>query len=206
MKNKEETKKRLINAVGEILKNEGYSALGVNNIARKSGVNKGLIYRYFGKLDYLVETYVVENDYWLEFFKQTNQLVQESQPESLQLLISQILQNQYKFFLSEPDMQRLIHWELSGESPLMTSIHNARETNGQKILEMTDDHFKNQKVNFRAIAALLVGGIYYTILNSRFNGGMFCDIDVNSTYGQNEILKAIEQTVGWAFEKSSAGK
>jgi AcrR family transcriptional regulator len=31
MKNKEETKKRLINAVGEILKNEGYSALGVKD-------------------------------------------------------------------------------------------------------------------------------------------------------------------------------
>jgi len=204
MKNKEETKKRLVNAVGEILKNEGYSALGVNNIARKSGVNKGLIYRYFGKLDYLVETYVVENDYWLEFFKQTKQLVQESQPESLQLLISQILQNQFKFFLSEPDMQRLIHWELSGESPLMKSIHNARESNGQRILEMTDDHFKNQKVNFRAVSALLVGGIYYTILHSRFVGGTFCDLDINSKDGQNEILKAIEQTVGWAFDSSKA--
>ncbi|MGZ3891001.1 MAG: TetR/AcrR family transcriptional regulator, partial [Mucilaginibacter sp.] len=78
----------------------------------------------------------------------------------------------------------------------------ARETNGQKILEMTDDHFGNKKVNFRAVSALLVGGIYYTILHSRFVGGTFCDLDINSREGQNEILKAIEQTVGWAFEES----
>ncbi|EHQ24755.1 TetR/AcrR family transcriptional regulator [Mucilaginibacter paludis] len=202
MKNKEETKRRFINAVGEILKNEGYSALGVNNIARKAGVNKGLLYRYFGKLEYLIEAYVVENDYWMTFSNKLNEFISNNKSLSSQHLVTQILQNQYKFFLSEPEMQRLIHWELSGDCRLMTSIHNARESNGQKLLEMTDKDFENTKVNFRAIAALLVGGIYYTILHTRFNGGMFCDIDLMSANGQNEILKSIEQIVGWAFEKS----
>ncbi|RKR84115.1 TetR family transcriptional regulator [Mucilaginibacter gracilis] len=202
MKNKEETKRRLINAVGEILKNEGYSALRVNNIARKAGVNKSLIYRYFRTLEYLIEAYVVEKDYWMTFSNSLNDLIQNNRSLSSQPLVTQLLQNQFTFFLSEPEMQRLIHWELSGQSRLMTSIHNARESNGQKLLEMTDEHFKNKKINFRAVSALLVGGIYYTILHTRSNGGTFCDIDVKSSDGQNEILKSIEQIVEWAYEKS----
>lgn len=202
MKNKEETKRRLINAVGEILKNEGYSALRVNNIARKAGVNKSLIYRYFRTLEYLIEAYVVEKDYWMTFSNSLNDLIGNSQSLGSQPLVTQLLQNQFTFFLSEHEMQRLIHWELSGQSRLMTSIHNARESNGQKLLEMTDEHFKNKKVNFRAVSALLVGGIYYTILHTWSNGGTFCDIDVKSSDGQNEILKSIEQIVEWAYEKS----
>jgi hypothetical protein len=39
---------------------------------------------------------------------------------------------------------------------------------GQKFLEMTDAHFNESKVNFRPIAAFLVGKIYYTILHTIF--------------------------------------
>ena len=38
-------------------------------------------------------------------------------------------------------MQRLILWELTANSPLMKSIHNARESMGQKLFETTDEHF-----------------------------------------------------------------
>jgi len=70
---------------------------------------------------------------------------------------------------------------------------------GQKFLEMTDSHFKESKVNFRPIAALLVGGIYYTILHTIFNGSSFTDMDINSEEGRQSILVAIEQIVHWAY-------
>ncbi|MBK0378550.1 TetR/AcrR family transcriptional regulator [Mucilaginibacter segetis] len=200
IKNKEQTKQRLIRAVGEVLKADGYSGLGVNRIAKQAGVNKKLIYRYFGSVDYLIEAYVVENDYWLTFSKKLQEMVAEEQPESTQALIAEILKNQFKYFLNEREMQRLILWEISTNSPLMKSIHNARESSGQSMLAITDEHFSNSKINFRAIAALLVGGIYYTILHTRFNGGMFCDLDLSTELGQREILTAIEQIVGWAFD------
>lgn len=48
--NKENTKRKLIYAVGEIFKTEGPSGLGVNKVARIAGVNKKLFYRYFTSL------------------------------------------------------------------------------------------------------------------------------------------------------------
>lgn len=201
-KDKELTKRRFIAAVGEIMKRDGYHGLGVNKIAKQAGFSKKLIYRYFGSVDFLIETYVVENDYWINFSKQLSALMEAHASADVCAFVTSILKNQFRYFLAEEEMQMLILWEISSKSSMMKSIHKARESTGQSLFEMTDPHFKDRKVNFRAIAALLVGGIYYTILHMRFNGGSFCDLDISKAEGQKELVTAIEQIVGWAFENA----
>lgn len=203
IKNKELTKRKLIRAVGEIIKIEGFASLkSASKVAKFAGVDRKLIVRYFGGLCQLVEAYVVENDYWLLFTEKINDLIKSNNYPGSKELITSILQNQFAYFSSDKDMQRLILWELTTNSPLMKSIHNARESTGQKLLALTDLHFKDSNVNFRAIGALIVGGIYYTILHTIYNGGTFSDIDINSESGQAEISKAIEQIVGWAYKEA----
>jgi AcrR family transcriptional regulator len=200
MKNKETTKRKLIWAVGEVIRNEGFDSLSVSKVARKAEVDRKLIGRYFGGLNQLLESYIVENDYWMLFADHINELLKSKSYASSKDLITAILQNQFSYFYAEKDMQRLILWELTSHSPLMKSIHNARESMGQRFLELTDEHFKKSDVNLRAIGALLVGGIYYTILHTIYNGGTFSDLDISSVEGQSEILKAIEQIVEWAYQ------
>lgn|GEM_PF-1670658 len=43
MKNKEETKRKLITAVAHIFRTEGYRGLGVNKVAKLAGVSKKLM-------------------------------------------------------------------------------------------------------------------------------------------------------------------
>ena len=47
IRNKEFTKRKLIDAVGEIFRTEGHTGLGVNKVAKRAGVTKKLIYDYF---------------------------------------------------------------------------------------------------------------------------------------------------------------
>ena len=204
IKNKELTKRKLIDAVGEIFRTEGHTGLGINKVARIAGVNKKLIYRYF-KNDFnnLLEEYILETDYWMTFSDKVQELI-DARHSEIQKLITDILQNQFRYFYLDAQMQRLILWEVSTDSPLMRSIHNARESSGQKLLALTDEHFKNTGVNFRAIAGLLVGGIYYTILHTRFNGGMFSDIDLSLESGRLEMVKAIGQIISWAFQEQKS--
>ncbi|WP_179412696.1 TetR/AcrR family transcriptional regulator [Mucilaginibacter sp. E4BP6] len=199
MKDKEATKRKLIDAVGVIIKRDGFSTLKISTIAKVAEVDRKLIYRYFGGLNHLIEAYIVENDYWLLFSEKMKTMLEQKEFTGSEQIITAILQNQFSFFVSQKEMQRLILWELSADSPMMRSIHNARESMGQKFLEMTDSHFKESKVNFRPIAALLVGGIYYTILHTIFNGSSFTDMDINSEEGRQSILVAIEQIVHWAY-------
>ncbi len=42
------TRQRLLEAVGTLLSRDGFGALGVNAVAREAGVDKVLIYRYYG--------------------------------------------------------------------------------------------------------------------------------------------------------------
>ena len=200
MKNKENTKRKLIDAVAEVFRKEGYSGLGVNKISRIAGVNKKLIYRYFKTFEGLVEAYVVETDYWMVFAEKVQNMLDEENASDSQKLVIYILQNQFRYFSSDSQMQKLITWEICSASPLMKSIHNARESAGQKVLQLTDDHFEGSNINFRAISALLVGGIYYTILHSRHNGGMFSDIDLSTENGKEEIMRMIEEIVTWAYK------
>jgi len=63
IKNKELTKNKLLSAIGEIIKIEGFASLkSASKVARFAGVDRKLIGRYFGGLNQLIEAYVVEND------------------------------------------------------------------------------------------------------------------------------------------------
>jgi AcrR family transcriptional regulator len=64
-RNRNQTERRLIDTVGHLIAAEGVINIGVNRIARESGVNKVLIYRYFGGLEGLVEAYQQRSQSWL---------------------------------------------------------------------------------------------------------------------------------------------
>lgn len=90
-RNKERTKLKLIDAVGEIIRTQGYIKLGVNNIATTAGVSKKLIYRYFETADKLIETYVRSRDYWMGFEHQVEELVDQHRSDHGRQLIKTVL-------------------------------------------------------------------------------------------------------------------
>lgn len=64
MRDRETTEARIVAAVGQVLAKSGFSQCGVNTIAREAGVDKALIYRYFGGLPQLLEAYGRSQDFW----------------------------------------------------------------------------------------------------------------------------------------------
>lgn len=198
IKDKELTRRKLINAVGEIISTKGYTGLGVNTIARQAQVNKKLIYRYFISVDRLIEEYVLEKDYWmLASEKMSSQVLNDDLSET----ICNILENQFDFFYSQTEMQQLIIWEICG-SKLMKSISVAREHLGEKFMELTDEYFDGSDINFRAIGSLLSAGIYYMTLHAPVTP--YCGIDLNKPEHRDEVKKTIRQIIRYAFNEAKA--
>ena len=56
-RNKERTKTKILKAVGEIIEQAGIERVTIANVSRKAGVNKILLYRYFGNIGGLVKQY-----------------------------------------------------------------------------------------------------------------------------------------------------
>ncbi|MFO7645107.1 MAG: TetR/AcrR family transcriptional regulator, partial [Desulfosarcina sp.] len=63
-RDREATRELLVDAVGKLLAEKGFTHLGVNAVARQAGVDKVLIYRYFGGLPGLIKAFGQEGDFW----------------------------------------------------------------------------------------------------------------------------------------------
>lgn len=203
IKNKALSMQKLVNAVGEIIRTQGYTGLGVNNIAKQAGVDKVLIYRYFTSPEKLIETYVLEKDYWLVFSeKLRNQEAEEK--GDLQEILTSILEKQFDYFYQEEEMQQLILWEIAGKSELMKNIALIRESMAVDLLKQTDQHFKGSRIDFRVLSALLSAGIYYMVLHKDM--GEYCGIDINEPDQRLKLKDTVREMVALVFEERDRKK
>jgi len=200
IKDRSLTERKLIAAVGAILKEDGYRGLGLNHIAKTAGVNKNLIYRYFGDVDALVETYIREKDYWLADNKEFQEVFSpDAKMEQIISTISGLLQNQLGYFYNSEEMQHIILSEISHDSKILKRLSSVRETMAEPFFELTEKYFENSGVNFRALSAIMTSGIYYLVLQSKKNEAVNCGINIRTEQGREVISKTIRQMIEWAF-------
>ena len=97
----------------------------------------------------------------------------------------------------------MIRWEISEKNEISRGISDARERLGEEMLGLTDAYFMNSEVNFRALLALQIAGIYYFVLHAKVNGSTFCGIDINKESDMNELHRTLKQVVDRGYEKAS---
>lgn len=203
IRDKERTMLKLIAAVGEIIKNEGYTALGVNNIAKKAEVNKKLIYRYFdNNVNNLIETYVKTKDYWIGLSGDMEKLMAESQIDGGRPMVKTILKTHLSFFYTEEEMQKIVIWETSEKNKLMKEVGLKREAFGEEVFKMLLPHFENSDIDFRSIMALQIAGIIFMVLQSKASGNPFCGIDINNPKDMDRILNSLDQLTDLVYDKA----
>jgi len=200
-RDKESTMRQFLNAIGTILRKEGFGGLKVNRIARQTGKDKTLIARYFTDLAGLQRAYISEKDYWMPFFERFV-LTDSSGILEVQEIFIALMQENFKFFHGNPEMQNIILWQISEANALVSEISNEREDHGEKLFQFTDHYFSGTGINFRAVIALLLGGTYFMILQARTGNSKVSGIDLNLPSDQIELLGAIDHIITWACEKA----
>lgn len=202
MKNREETEQKLINAVGTILAREGYRGLTHRGITREAGVNKELIYRYFGSVPDLIEIYVKKKDYWLGSSSSLKKSIEKEDLSTVNLKddISKIICDQFDYFRKSVEMQHIILSEIMEENPLLDRIGATREEMGKEMFDHTARHFKDSETDIRSVCALLVSGVYYLVLHARHNRSSVCGIDIKKPKDRKKVKETISQVIGWAFD------
>lgn len=204
-RNEEDKRSRLIRAVGETLKEEGYQGLGLNRIALRAGVSKPMIYRYFGGLNGLLKAYIEQMDGWLPYFESLD-LPASPTTQELKACLIKMLQDQFLYCYREKEMQKLILWQISGYDALMLGACQAREREGLRLLELADAHFRGSGISLKAVMALLVGGVYLNVLHASAGAGTMAGIDIKSENNFGAMLAAIGQIVEWAFDAAEKSK
>ena len=198
-RNPDDKMSKLTGAVGDTLKEKGYHGLGVNKIALRAGVSKPMVYEYFGNLNGLLKSYIGRKDSWLAYFEAL-ELPENPTTEELKRCLIKMLQDQFRYFHQDKEMQKLVLWQISEYNPLMRATCEAREREGLRLLELADGHFRNSGISLKAVMAMLVGGIYYSVLHDSAGLGTLAGTDIKNEKEFDQVLNTIAQVIEWAFQ------
>jgi len=189
-RNKEETKDRIIDAVGRLLANGGFRKLGVNAVAREAGVDKVLIYRYFGGMPELLRAFGVSGDFWPTFEELTGGDLEGLRKKPIPEAAAAVLHNFARALRSRPLTSEILAWETVERNELTEVLEMVREDSAVRLLEELAPEAKESGVDLAGITGLLGAAIMYLVVRSR-HGKVFNAVDIGSEDGWHRLEEAM---------------
>ena len=201
MRNKEETKARILAAVGKLLAESGFQKIGINAIAREAGVDKVLIYRYFNGLPSLLRVFGREGDYWPSVETLVDhQASQETLADEMIWLLLKLLDELEK----RPVTQEILRWELLENNDLTLELAKVREETALAVLDYLDKKYTfPADIDVSALSAIWVAGIMYLLLRKKVTKS-FLGVNLQSPDWQ-QIKQAIAYMVERAIAQENEG-
>jgi AcrR family transcriptional regulator len=181
---------KLLKSFYKILIEEGFQKLGINNIAKKAGVSKVLIYRYYTDFNGLLEAYLEYKSFWLaQGGTNVDSLItlDNNQLKSMAIALFEKLLDDLTENIEQQEIRR---WEIMEYNEAIDRIGKKiefpsleRNRTLARILGITEQEIAG-------ILGILIGGIYYLVLRAKttecFNG-----IDLRTNTGIEQIKKSI---------------
>lgn len=178
IRDKEKTKQRLLNAVGKIIKSKGFQSLQLTKIATAAGVDKELVYKYFGSTDKLLNEYLRSKDYWNSINEKDLEI---NLSDGGKDACKKVFVNQFDQLYKNKELQKIILWELSEYKRTLKELAESREEIGEGLFKtVTDPYFGANKKKYRAVMAVLASSIYYLNIHTDVNGSTFCGLDLKN--------------------------
>ncbi|WP_028313449.1 TetR/AcrR family transcriptional regulator [Desulfatibacillum aliphaticivorans] len=192
-RNREATRLKLINAVGQVLAEKGFTHLGVNAVARQAGVDKVLIYRYFGGMPGLIKAFGQEGDFWPSMEELAGGDIDAYRVLPLEEKLKIMGRNYLEGIRKRPLTQEIMAWEMVERNNLTEELEIIRET---RMLRFADLFLQvgEEAVDVMAVIGLMGAGLSYLICRSRrirwYNG-----IDLENEEGWKRLENGIDLVV-----------
>ncbi len=192
-KRRTETEKKIVDALREQLSEAGFREIGINAVARRAGVSKELIYRYFGSVEALLERMMREQDFW----PSARWLSQISDEGDNQTPVANMVVRQGQFLRNNKTLREIRSWELVDKNELTARLADERERASLHFLEDHDIDPADEKTP--QIALVLAGMLYLAMRSNTANG--FMGIPLNSEEGWSRLEGAVMQLMSGVFSQ-----
>jgi AcrR family transcriptional regulator len=187
---RELTEARIVAAVGEVLAREGFGGIGVNAVARQAGVDKVLIYRYFGGLPQLLQAYGESGAFWPR--------VDELLGPDREAVLALPLAERYAVFMARfidalrdrPLTLEILAGEVVERNELTAILETEREQWGEEATRVLGGAAFAQRPEMRGLTLLLVAGVQYLLVRAR-KIRLFGGIDLRSDAGWDELKASV---------------
>jgi AcrR family transcriptional regulator len=176
------TEERILAAVGEVLARDGFGAIGVNAVAREAGVDKVLIYRYFGGLPELLRTWGASGRFW--------PTVEELLGDDPAAVTALPLAERYALFFerfiealrARPLTLEILAAEIVERNELTAILEAEREEWGAQAEALFGGEDFERRPWLRGTTLLLVAGVQYLLVRAR-KIRVFGGLDLSSDEG-----------------------
>jgi len=180
----------LLNAVGEVLAREGFQAIGVGSVAREAGVDKVLIYRYFGGLPGLLRAWGASGRFW----PRVADLLAHEGADFMQRPLAERWARFFEHFIDElrrrPLTLAVLAAEVEQRNELTAILETEREEWGAEAARLLGGATFESLPHLRGITLLLVAGVQYLALRAR-RIRWFGGVDIQSEAGWDELKASI---------------
>jgi AcrR family transcriptional regulator len=174
-RNSQETRKKILAAVGQLLAHSGGRGVGINAIAREAGVDKVLIYRYFGGLPRLLRAYAEEGDSWPSAQELLARVGEQGSRTDAEYAAEMLIEFG-RAIRQRPVTQEIMRWELQERNELTDALARYREEQALELLAVFGNKGNPQQ---QAMAGVIGAGLTYLILRSKtvdvYNGLLLKD-------------------------------
>ncbi len=185
----ETTKVLILNGLEAIIKRDGFTAVGINAVAREAGVDKVLIYRYFDSMEGLLEAFAENRVFWPNI-----QQLYDEMPDNLTKpeILTNIVISFSKAVKEDHLTQELLRWELSESNPLTDCFFKRRV---RSELEAFAEKGILPKEDMVIFVSILISGLQFLSLRGK-EALSFLGLD----YSELEMTDKIEEVIRMAVE------
>jgi AcrR family transcriptional regulator len=196
-RDREATRTRLITAVGTLLGREGFKGLGVNALAREAGVDKVLIYRYFGGLSELIAAFGREGNFWPSIKELAGGDIEEYGRLPLTEQLSRLGRNFISAIRQRPLTQEILAWEMVERNELTIELETIRENTMMNFFDMFFPA-TNKGPDIAAMGAVIGAGVSYLVCRGR-QISLYNGVDLQSEAGWQRLQRAIDTMIKGLF-------
>ncbi len=166
-RNRLQTEQRILDAVGQLLLEQGYPAVGINAIARRAGCDKVLIYRYFGGFDELLLAFAETTELWWE----VDEIIVESAAECAAITLPDYLNTLLGRYVSaleaRPLALEIMAWEMSVQNNLTDALARTRGERGMELVKRIRAYYQQPNIDIGGILGVFGAAINYLVIRTR---------------------------------------
>ena len=180
----ETSRDAFLQALERLLSVPDAASPGINAVAREAGLNKVLIYRYFGSWDGLLDTFAKHVNPWRELRIETEAGLGADQWPDLSSYLKWLLRSYLGRLQASSLLQNLLRLSFVDRDPLQTALERDREDEGLALTQAVGTRFSGgPDQDSAAWIALLTGGLSWLVIAGsragRFNGLVFAGPDAD---------------------------
>ncbi|CAB3711163.1 TetR family transcriptional regulator [Achromobacter marplatensis] len=194
MSRRENTERQILQALEAQILETGMGGVGINAIAKRAGVSKELIYRYFDGMPGLMLAWMQEQDFWTR--NPGLLAADESSQRTPGELVLSMLRAQIDALAGNETLREVRRWELIERNEVSAPLAERRERAARGFIDRIDG--LAPEADMPAMVSVMLAGVLYLMLRAKTESH-FLGVPLRTPEGWDRIGGALEHLVAHGF-------